>query len=106
MTTRRAYRTAAQWAELIEQFNNSNEPEAEFCQRLSVNALTFRKHRYAANAASKRAAGAFVPVQVAMPTATTSSVHVHLRNGVRLELAVNTDPTCVAHLVKALQNES
>ena len=105
MTSRRSYRTAKQWAELIEQCNNSNEPQTNFCQRLNLNPLTFRKHRYAANAASKRAAGAFVPVQVATPTATASSVHVHLRNGVRLELAVTTDPATVAYLVKALHHD-
>jgi|GEM_PF-6039790 len=105
MTTRRSYRTVEQWAELIEQFNNSHEPEAEFCQRLRINRLTFRKHRYAANATSKRAAGAFAPVQIEAREVQQMPIQLHLRNGVRLELAATTDPTSVAHLVKALHHD-
>ena len=105
MSTRRAYRSPEHWAELLEQFNDSNERETEFCQRLNVNLLSFRKHRYAANAARKRAASAFVPVQVTASAVNGSGIHLYLPGDVRIALTASADMATVAHLVKALQNE-
>ena len=105
MATRRPNRSAEQWNDLLEQFNDSNEPEADFCQRRDVNRLTFRKHRYAANAARKRAAGAFVPVQVSAPAVNGSGIHLYLPGELRIALTASADMATVVHLVKALQNE-
>ncbi len=105
MATRSPNRSAEQWAKLHEQFNDSNERETEFCQRLDVNLLTFRKHRYAANAARKRAAGAFVSVQVTAPAVNGSGIHLYLPGDVRIALTASADMATVAYLVKALQHE-
>ncbi len=105
MATRSPNRSPAQWAELIRQFDNSNERDTEFCQRLGLKPVTFRKHRYAANGARKRAAGAFLPVQVTTPAMTPGTIQLHLRGEVRIELAAATDVSTVVQLVKALQRE-
>lgn len=105
MTTRSPNRSATQWAALIRQFNDGDERETEFCQRLDLKLATFRKRRYAANGARKRAIGAFVPVQVSSPTVNRNTIQLHLRGDVRIEVAASADVATVAQLVRALQRE-
>jgi hypothetical protein len=105
MAARSPNRSATQWAELINKFNDSDERDTEFCQRLHLKLLTFRKRRYAENAKRKCATVAFVPVQVTAPPGTRSPIQLHVRDDLRIELAASTSMATVAQLVKALQHE-
>ncbi len=68
--------------------------------------MTFRKRRYAANAARKRASGAFAPVQkVSLPAVHRSTIQLHLRGDVRVEVAASAEIASVEQLVKALPRE-
>jgi len=105
MAARSPNRSATQWAELISKFNDSDERDTEFCQRLNLKLLTFRKRRYAENAKRKRTTAAFVPVQVTAPSGTRSPIQLYVRDDLRIELAASTSMATVAQLVKALQHE-
>lgn len=99
---------AAQWAELVAEFQASGETERQFCQRNSLVLRTFRKWRYrqirsAQSAQLNRKRGAFV--EVTRPVAAVSdSVILCVGDDIKLECPVSMGIESLAQLALAVRH--
>ena len=68
VATRRARKSAQQWAEIIKKFQSSGLSESEFCESLELSPVTFRKWRYKTsnrtNESPSTTSGNFAPITI------------------------------------------
>ena len=71
VATRRARKSAQQWAEIIKEFQSSGLSESEFCESLDLSPVTFRKWRYKTsnrtNESPSTTSGNFAPIAINQP---------------------------------------
>jgi hypothetical protein len=107
----RPRRSAAEWAELIAQYNAGHESDAVFCERHDVSFATFRKWKY--RYAPHRSASARSPTPdrtgfielTAVKSPSRSSIRIELGGGLSIECPLEMEPTAIAQLIKAIGDE-
>ena len=86
MSTRRTRRSAAQWTELVREFDATEETQSEFCERKNLGVSTFRKwrQRQASIQSSGPASHGAGFVDVTPHRAITSVITVHIGSELRI----------------------
>lgn len=91
VATRRARKSAQQWAEIIKEFQSSELSEPEFCESLDLSPVTFRKWRYKTVNQTKESpstkAGNFAPIAISQsdPQCCAKAVRIDLGAEVTIE---------------------
>ena len=100
-------RSAAQWAELISEYQGSSETEQQFCQRHEVNFNTFRKWKYRQStvpAQPQMSAPRSDFVEVLTPPRRQESLRIELSGDIVIECPAGMALVEVARLVGALRD--
>ena len=107
--------TAEEKTEHLALFAESGLTQAEYCEQMGLSPATFslwcRQSRSSGSESAEPAGEpTFAEVLVAEPTAGASTpltappVVIHLGGGMRIEVAVGTDPSWLASLLKTLRD--
>lgn len=109
MTTRAVNRSAAQWTEIIAQYQAGQETERAFCERQGFKLGTFRKWRYQLTKANRPARRArskpgFVQVSAQAPL-PNAYLTIHSTGGVRIDCPLQMGVESIASLALAVQDE-
>jgi hypothetical protein len=114
MVQRAARRSAAEWSQIVAEFDPAREAEQAFCDRRGLLWVTFHKWYRVAQGLSKprsRRRRSSLParfVQVSIPTSTAHRIGdvltVHAGD-VRIECPVSLGIESIAQLVKAVRHE-
>jgi hypothetical protein len=107
MMKRKASRSAAEWAEIVREYRESGESEAEFCARKDVTASTLRKWRSApagrGRSKSRTATSGFVRVSTT-PSTPSDGVTIDVGGGVRIECPATMSVSAIAALVREVRD--
>jgi hypothetical protein len=104
MSMRRPWRSAAQWEELVGEFDGSNETQREFCERKGLGVSTFRKWRQR-ESASRGPGPAFKEVgfvELTPGMATPSGITLHVGQALRIECPQGMSVESIAKLARSI----
>ena len=97
-------RSAAEWAEIVREYRQSGETEADFCARKDVTVSSLRKWRYRKPNGTPKATAVepgFVRIQ-AEPITAADGLVIDAGDGIRIECPSGMSASGVAALVRAL----
>ncbi len=105
---KKASRSAAQWAEIVREYRESEETEVAFCERKDVTVSSLRKWRYTLAGRSREkvdtAGSGFVRVSASVPAGSGDSVVIDMGEGIRIECPSTLSPSTIAALVRELRH--
>jgi len=101
-------KSAAQWAELVSEYQLGTETEREFCERHAIKLVTLRKWRYhftpAKRPSAQRSQPSFIKANVSASCAPQQSAVLCIGHDIRLECPASYDISELATLALALHH--
>lgn len=104
MSTRRAWRSATEWAELVREFDVCDETQHEFCRRKGLGVSTFRKwrQRQSPSRSPRQAFEGSGFVELTPGMATPSVITLQIGRDLRIECPQGMSVEAVATLARSL----
>jgi len=101
-------RSAAQWAELVSEYQTGSENEREFCEQRGIKLVTLRKWRYhftpAKPSNTPQLQSAFVKANVSPSRASQAAAVLCIGQDLRLECPASYDVSELAQLALAVHH--
>jgi hypothetical protein len=107
-TSSRSRRSAAQWASLVEQYESSSLPAADFCEQVGVPLARLKHWCGKLRAADGRSSGGFTPIRLRAvaappPAQAVSTIEVQLSNGRIVRVLGDVDVQALRAVLQAAE---